>query len=100
MRFLIVIFWMKLLSSAKPSRRQLEQWLEFMEMLDGETGSIPGKSSVRFEQNYRERLLLNSCAFILLILQTFFVIFHHDQITAVGMIGENERYVSFPVYFR
>ena len=34
-----------LVYSTKQSNRQLEQWLELMEELDGDTGSIPGQSS-------------------------------------------------------
>ena len=34
-----------LVNSTKQSNRQLEQWLELMEELDEDTGSIPGQSS-------------------------------------------------------
>ena len=45
MKFLLLIFWSKLVYSGVSSGRQLEQWLALMEGLEEETGTIPGRSS-------------------------------------------------------
>ena len=52
MKFLLLIFWSKLVYSGVSTGRQLEQWLSIMEGLEEETGTIqaetrtvPGRSS-------------------------------------------------------